>query len=80
MLQDDLRCVRLVPRKRRRNTAPRFLCRLIPLHVSHLESSVFADPQWFLDGAAEFDSAYWLRDEEVVWSKQASICCDIATA
>lgn len=82
ILQNDLRCVRLTRCRQRRPPAGRAICRsqLIPLSVRHIESSVFKNPQWFPDGAAEFDSAYWLRDDELVWNEQRAVCCDIATA
>ena len=82
MLQDDLRATGLIPKRRRGNANGRSICQsqLIPLHVTQLQSSVFADPQRFPDDAAQFDSAYWLREDEVVWSEQGTVCCDIATA
>lgn len=81
MLQHDLRGV-LPLRNRGSRTAGRRLCQsqLIPLRIEQLESSLFDDADHFADGAAEFDSAYWLRDDEVVWSGSGSLCCDIATA
>jgi hypothetical protein len=81
ILRHDLREVSLL-RQMRPGSGRRSMCQtqLVPLGVEQLESSFFDDPQLFGRGAAQFDSAYWLRDEEVVWSEQGSLCCDIATA
>ncbi|MGM0487609.1 MAG: hypothetical protein ACQESR_12730 [Planctomycetota bacterium] len=83
VLQEDLRSFRLTrPARRRRGLTTPTICRsqVVPLQVTEIESSVFRDPERLLGGAAEFDSAYWLREEEVVWSEQMAVCCDIATA
>ncbi len=82
MLRDDLRCIRLTGRVERRGDSQSAggQLQMVPLRVERLESSLFADPQRFPDGAAEFDSAYCLRDKEVVWSEQGAVCCDIAPA
>jgi len=82
MLCEDLPGLRLAGRSGRYRSANRSSSELqmVPLQVEHLESSLFDDPQRFPGGAAEFDSAYSLRDTEVVWSEQGAVCCDIATA
>jgi hypothetical protein len=53
---------------------------LIPLQVEHLHASFFDDIERFPAGAAEFDSAYWLRTEEIAWQGAGRVCCDIAPA
>lgn len=53
---------------------------LIPLRVDRLESSLFEDQQRFPAGSVQFDSAYWLRDDELVWSDDGTLRCDVATA
>ena len=82
ILHDDLKFVRLTRDRQRRGGSERIICRsqLMPLKVQHIESSVFGDPRWFREGAAEFDSAYQLRDDELVWNEHAAVCCDVATA
>ncbi|MFW6168916.1 MAG: hypothetical protein ACODAD_00400 [Planctomycetota bacterium] len=85
ILQEDLRSLRLTGPACYRSglTAPTiWRSQLVPLKVTEIESSVFQDPERFLGGAAEFDSAYWLRDDEAAWSEQGegAVCCDIATA
>ena len=31
-------------------------------------------------GLVEFDSAYWVRDDEFAWAAEGTLCCDVATA
>ena len=78
ILLDDMRGLPFVARRPRRDANLQSDChfRLVPLQVENLESSVFTDPARFPDGAAEYDSAYWLRDDEVVWSEQGAVCFD----
>jgi hypothetical protein len=82
LLHSDFARLRLVRKSRvasgsRRRT---YRCQLIPLLVRHLESSLFGDSDAFPPGAAEFDSGFWLREEEFVWSEENAVCCDIAPA
>jgi hypothetical protein len=53
---------------------------LIPLQVERLEATFFRDPDRFAEGAVEFDSAYMIRDEEMVWSSDAGTCREVAAA
>lgn len=82
ILETDLRSFRLTrPACCRRGLAPPTIARpqVIPLHVTEIESSLFRDPRRFLAGAAEFDSAYWLREDVVAWCEQRAMRADIAT-
>ncbi len=82
LLRNELRCLGLVHRDSddAASARTRGQPHLIPLSVEQLESSVFGDREKFPSGAVEFDSAYWLRDDELVWSDHGAICCDAATA
>ena len=55
-------------------------CRLQPLALDRLESSWFGDSPLATGGALQWDSGFWIRDEELVWSQHAAFCCDVATA
>ncbi len=82
LLRDDLRGLRLVPPPQRLGRTRAAACesQLVPLHVTRLESSVFEDATLFPEGAAVFDSAFCLREEELVWSQAEAVCCDGAPA
>ncbi len=82
LLQNELRGLGLIHRDRGGSAEPRLAlrCEVIPLRVDRLESSFFGDSTWFPRGTVEFDSAYWLRDVELVWSDARAACCDVATA
>lgn len=82
LLHEQLRYLDLLPSTDRPKAAAGEGVRrhLIPLRVEHLQSSYFDDTERFPAGAAEFDSAYWLRSEEVVWLGAGRLCCDIAPA
>jgi hypothetical protein len=54
--------------------------RIIPLAVHELKSSIFEDSWIFPRGVSEFDSAYWLRQEELVWNDAGLVTCDVAPA
>ncbi len=81
-LQHELRCLGLTRRDTGNlsSSRPTRRSQLIPLSVERLESSIFSDAQQFPSGSVEFDSAFWLRDDELVWSDEEAICCDVATA
>ena len=82
LLQNELRSLGLTRRDPGglSSSRPIRTAQLIPLSVERLESSVFGDARKFPSGSVEFDSAYWLRDDELVWGDEGAICCDIATA
>ncbi|MHB0957569.1 MAG: hypothetical protein ACYC0X_26110 [Pirellulaceae bacterium] len=54
--------------------------RLQPLKVERLESSIFENLRRGALERVEFDSAYWVRDDEFAWAAEGTLCCDIATA
>lgn len=54
--------------------------RLQPLALERVEASWFDDSPLATAGALEFDSAFWVRDDELAWSPHAAFCCDVATA
>ncbi len=54
--------------------------RFQPLKARMVEASVFERLARDARGQIEFDSAYWLRDDELVWSGEGTLCCDVATA
>ena len=54
--------------------------RFQPLKARMVEASVFERLARDARGQIEFDSAYWLRDDELVWTGEGTLCCDVATA
>jgi hypothetical protein len=54
--------------------------RFQPLKARLVESSVFERMDREAAGRVEFDSAYWLRDDELAWAGEGTLCCDAATA
>jgi hypothetical protein len=54
--------------------------RFQPLKVERLESSIFEDLMRGAPGLVEFDSAYWVREDEFAWAAEGTLCCDVATA
>lgn len=54
--------------------------RFQPLKVRLVEASVFERLAHDARNQLEFDSAYWLREDELVWAGAGTLCCDVATA
>lgn len=54
--------------------------RFQPLKARLVEASVFEGLAREAGTRVEFDSAYWLRDDELSWAGQGTLCCDVATA
>jgi hypothetical protein len=82
VLPDELQGKRLATNVSRATTVERdgYQPRLVPLQVDQLQSSIFEDPRCFPTGTAEFDSAYWLRREELARHHATELCWDIAPA
>lgn len=55
-------------------------CRLVPISVDRVASSLF-DGDGLPNGeAAEFDSAFWTQSLELGWNAQLQVCCNGAPA
>jgi hypothetical protein len=82
LLRSDLFGLRLLPDASRHLPTPGspHAAQLIPLQIQRLESSLFEDSPWFPRGTAVFDSAYWVRADELVWGRQEAFCGDAAPA
>ena len=82
LLRESLVALGLTPREVEVMGEPRAIrrSRLHPLIMERLESSVFSDARFTSAEAVQFDSAFWLRDDEFAWSGQGALCCDVATA
>lgn len=61
--------------------SPRSLpLRFQPLKVRLMEASLMERLAQDARSQLEFDSAFWLRDDELVWAGAGTLCCDVATA
>lgn len=54
--------------------------RLEPLEVAQLESSIFDRWRQASPGLVEFDSAFSLREDQLAWSQEGTLCCHVVPA
>jgi hypothetical protein len=54
--------------------------RLEPLDVTRLESSFFDRWREQCPGLVEFDSAFSLREDQLAWSQEGTLCCHMVPA